>query len=259
MKKNTIYTIFMICLFAALSFSQPIYYWELKQPGSSLGGPIDVYKFNTDIVYYGSNNKIYKSADRGENFTQTGINVPGSSAIKSILLDYYNPSTFLIAIESLPNDKIYKTTDDGQTWILKLNESEMSFFGIPMERDPSHPDTIYTMVDNKFKRSTNFGDTWITIASNFGPVSAPCDIAVFPDTSIILIGDNTTGIFRSLDRGKTWSTVLNTSGEIPAISVDYTNPGTAWATKWAGGGGFLKSTDYGENWTLVPKFNSEDM
>ncbi|MCH8034444.1 MAG: T9SS type A sorting domain-containing protein [Bacteroidetes bacterium] len=260
MKKNSIYTIFMICLFAAISFSQPIYYWELKQAGSSIGGPIDVYKFNTDIVYYGSNNKIYKSTDRGETFTQTGTNVPNASKIKAVILDDFNSGTFLVAIEHIgSNDKIYKTTDDGQTWMLKLNEGQMSFFGIPMEQDPSHPDTIYTMVDNNFKRSTNFGDTWITIASNFGPVSAPCDIAVFPDTSIILIGDNTTGIFRSLNRGKTWTAVLNTSGEIPTISVDYTNPGTAWATKWAGGGGFLKSTDYGENWTLVPGFNGEDM
>jgi len=251
----------MICLFAALSFSQPLYFWELKQAGSSLGGPIDVHKFNADIVYYGSNNKIYKSTDRGETFAQTGINVPGSSAIKSIILDYYNPGTFLVAIEAPQNenDKIYKTTNDGQTWILKLNEGQMSFFGIPMERDPSHPDTIYTMVDNNFKRSTNFGDSWITIASNFGPVSAPCDIAVFPDTSIILIGDNTTGIFRSLDRGKNWTKVFNTSGEIPTISVDYTNPGTAWATKWGGGGGFLKSTDYGENWTSVSEFNGINM
>ena len=259
MKKNSIYTIFMICLFAAISFSQPIYYWELKQAGSSIGGPIDVYKFNTDIVYYGSSNKIYKSTDRGETFTQTGTNVPNASRIKAVILDDFNPGTFLVAIDSSPNDKIYKTTDDGQTWLLKLNEGQMSFFGIPMEQDPSHPDTIYTMVGSNFKRSTNFGESWNTIASNFGPNSAPCDIAVFPDTSIILIGDNTTGIFRSLDYGKTWTAVLNTSGEIPTISVDYTNPATAWATKWAGGGGFLISADYGESWTSVSGFNSTDM
>jgi photosystem II stability/assembly factor-like uncharacterized protein len=249
----------MISLFTVLSFSQPIYYWELKQAGISIGGPIDVYKFNTDIVYYGSKNKIYKSTDRGETFTQTGINVPNASNIKSIILDDANPGTFLVAIDSSPNDKIYKTTDDGQTWMLKLNEGQMSIFGIPMEQDPSHPDTIYTMVDDKFKRSTNFGDTWITIASNFGPVLAPCDIAVFPDTSIILIGDNGTGIFRSLDYGLTWAQVFSTSGEIPTFAVDYMNPGTVWATKWSGGGGFLKSTDYGANWTTVSEFNGIGM
>ena len=135
----------------------------------------------------------------------------------------------------------------------------MSFFGIPMTPDPTHPDTIYTMTNTNFKRSTDFGSSWTTIASNFGPSSAPCDIEVFPDTSIILIGDNGTGIFRSLDYGLTWSQVFNTSGEIPTIAADYVNTGIAWATKWSGGGGFLKSTDFGQIWTSVSGFGGTNM
>jgi Secretion system C-terminal sorting domain len=251
--------LFIVCLITFNAISQPTYWWELKQSGSSLGGPVDVMRYDTDVVYYGSNNKIYKSIDRGETFSQTGTNVPGSSEIKAIILDDFTPGTFLVAIESTPNDKIYKTTNDGSTWVLTLDEGQMSFFGIPMEQDPSHPDTIYTMTNANFKRSTNFGDTWTTIASNFGPISAPCDIQVFPDTSIILIGDNGTGIFRSLDYGLTWSQPFSTSGEIPTIAVDYDNPGIAWATKWSGGGGFLKSTNFGESWTAVSGFSGINM
>jgi len=250
-----IYSIILFVLLISITAaSQPAYWWELKQSGSSLGGPIDIMSYDTDVVYYGSDNIIYKSIDRGESFTQTGTNVPGSSEIKTIILDDFNPGTFLVAIESSPNDKIYKTTDDGQTWVLTLNEGQMSYFGIPMTQDPTHPDTIYTMTNTNFKRTTDFGSTWTTIASNFGPSSAPCDIEVFPDTSIILIGDNGTGIFRSLDYGLTWSQAYSTSGEIPTVSVDFTNPGVAWATKWGGGGGLLKSTDYGENWSLSAGF-----
>jgi photosystem II stability/assembly factor-like uncharacterized protein len=235
-----------------------MYNWVLKQSGSSLGGPIDYNQFNTDIVYYGSDNKIYKSTDRGETFQQTGTNVPGASEIKSIILDDYNPGTFLVAIESSP-DKILKTTDDGQTWTITLNNASFSYFGIPMSPDPSHPDTIYTMSTTNFYRSTNFGDTWNIISSNFGPSSAPCDIEVFPNSSVILIGDNGTGIFKSTDYGVTWSQTYFTSGEIPTIAVDYTNPGVAWATKWSGGGGFLKSTDYGKTWAAVAGFNGINM
>jgi photosystem II stability/assembly factor-like uncharacterized protein len=257
--------ILLLCLISFIGISQPTYWWELKQSGSSLGGPIDVMRYDTDVVYYGTNipntstSFIYKSTDRGETFAITGTIVPGAVEIKSIILDDINPGTFLVAIESSPNDKIYKTTDDGQTWVLTLNEGQMSFFGIPMTQDPTHPDTIYTMTDTNFKRSTDFGSTWTTIASNFGPSSAPCDIEVFPDTSIILIGDNGTGIFRSLDYGLTWSAVFTTSGEIPTIAVDYVNAGVAWATKWSGGGGFLKSTDFGQTWTSVSGFGGVNM
>ena len=51
-----IYSIFLlVCLTSLTGISQPIYWWELKQSGSSLGGPIDVMKYDTDVVYYGTN------------------------------------------------------------------------------------------------------------------------------------------------------------------------------------------------------------
>ncbi len=56
----------------------------------------------------------------------TGTSVPGSSEIKSILIDDNNPGTYLVAIESSP-DKIYKTTNDGLTWTNLLNEGPLSY------------------------------------------------------------------------------------------------------------------------------------
>jgi len=250
--------IFALSIFLSLANAQPAYEWVLKQSGGSLGGPIDYNKFNPDIVYFGSGATIYKSTDRGETFFVTGTSVPGSSEIKCILLDDNNPGTYLVAIESSP-DKIMKTTNDGQTWTTSLNNATFSYFGIPMTEDPSHPDSIYTMNDVNFLRSPDFGNTWIILSSNTGSNSAPCDIEVFPDTSIILIGDNLTGIFKSTDYGLNWSQKYSTSGEIPTIAVDYTNPGVAWATKWSGGGGLLKSTNYGDTWTLQSGFNGQNM
>jgi len=251
--------ILLLINFSMVVFGQPAYQWVQKQSGSSLGGPIDYNLNNPNIVYYGSDNAIYKSTDRGETFVMIGTTVPGSTEIKAIILDDVNAGTLIAAVESSPNDKVYKTTDDGATWVMTLNEGQMSYYGIPMTQDPSHPNDIYIMVNTNFKKSTNFGSSWTTIASNFGPNSAPCDIEVFPDTSIILIGDNGTGIFKSTNYGLTWSSTYSTSGEIPTISVDHTHPGVAWATKWSGGGGLLKSTDYGETWVAHPTFTGINM
>ena len=250
--------IFLLSIFLSLANAQPAYQWVLKRSGSSLGGPIDYNKFDPNIVYYGSGATIYKSTDRGETFFITGTSIPSSSEIKNILLDDNNPGTYLVAIESSP-DKIMKTTNDGRTWTISLNNATFSYFGIPMTEDPSHPDSIYTMNSINFLRSPDFGDTWVTLSSATGSNSAPCDIEVFPDTSIILIGDNGTGIFRSTDYGLTWSQKYSTSGEIPTVSVDYTHPGIAWATKWSGGGGLLKSTNYGETWNLQSGFTGINM
>ena len=249
-------TILLVYLISFTGISQT-YWWELKQSGSSLGGPIDVANYNTDIVYYGSNSTIYKSVDRGENFTAIG-NVPGATEIKSINLHNSIPGTYLVAIESSP-DKIYKTTDDGQTWILSLNNASFSFFGIPVEQDPSNPETIYTMSSVNFMRSQDFGDNWTTISTSTGLSSAPCDIEKFPNSDVILLGDKNTGIVKSTDGGFTWAQKFSTSGEIPTIAVSHTEPGVSFATKWSGGGGLLRSTDYGETWTAVPGFDGINM
>jgi len=251
-------TFFIFLIFTAALVAQP-YQWVNKRSGSSLGGPIDYNNNNPNLVYYGSDNIIYKSTDRGETFAATGLAVPGATEIKSIILNDANPGTYIVAIESTPNDKIYKTTNDGATWTLTLNEGQMSYFGIPMTHDPSNPNHVYTMTNTSFKKSTDFGSNWTTISTTTGSNSAPCDIEVFPDTSIILIGDNGTGIFKSTDYGLTWSQKYVTSGEIPTISVDYTNPGIAWATKWGGTGGFLKSTNYGETWVAQSTFAGINM
>lgn len=250
--------IFSFSIFISIVNAQG-YHWVLKQSGGSLGGPIDYMSSNPDIVYFGADNKVYKSTNRGESFVQAGVNVPGATDIKAIIVDDSNPSTLIVAVESSPNDKIYKTTDDGVNWILTLDEGQMSFFGIPITQDPSHPNDIYTMTNTNFKKSTDFGSTWTTISSNFGPANAPCDIEVFPDTSIILIGDNQTGIFKSTDYGLTWSQKYSTSGEIPTVSVDFTHHGVAWATKWGGTRGLLKSMDYGETWVEQSYFSNISM
>ncbi len=253
--------VFTTCIITILisSFAYSQYFWELKQSGTSLGGPVDVELNNTNNVYYGSTNIIYKSTDRGETFSPLGIPVPNSSDIKNIILNDDNPSEFLVAIES-GGDKIVKTTNAGATWNIVADNLSFSFFGIPMTPDPTHPDTIYTVSGNSFMRSINFGDTWTTISTVPIPSDGPCDIEVFPDTSIILIGDNGTGIFRSTDYGQTWTQTHNTTGEIPTIAVDFQNPGVAWATRWGGGaGGLLKSTDYGATWLLQSFFNGFNM
>lgn len=243
---------------STLSFSQ--YFWELKQSGNSLGAPIDVEEYNSNNVYYGSDNIIYKSTDAGETFFPFGNPVPNSSAIKNIIINNENPSEFLIAVRNSNNNynKILKTTNSGNTWNISADSLNFSYFGIPMTPDPLHIDTVYAMSADTFMYSSDFGNTWASITKSVG-CSNPCDIEVLPDTNIILIGDNGTGIFKSADYGQTWEKVFDTTGEIPTIAVDYNNAGVVWASRWGDSGSLLKSTDYGSTWEVSSFFESQDM
>ena len=138
-------TILMVCLLCSTSNSQPTYVWELKQAGATLGGPIIAATYNTDIVYYGSDDIIYKSIDRGESFTQTGVVVTNTTSdIKNIILDNSNPGTFLVATRT--PDKIYKTTDDGQTWSISLDNADFAHFALESEIGESFRNYVCALI-----------------------------------------------------------------------------------------------------------------
>lgn len=253
------FSLVMLIIFLCISNSSAqSYAWNLIISGNSLGNPIAVEKSNTDNVYYGTGNQLFKSWNRGLSFTQIGTNIPNSTRVKCIILTPKDTNTVVVGIEVSSVDQVAKTTNRGQTWTITGNFT-FSFFGIPITQDLKHPDTLYTMDNARFLRSTDFGSTWTQITANVG-CATPCDIEVFSDSNhIILVGDNGTGIFRSSDYGQTWSQKFVTSGEIPTIATDKQKPGIAWATRWGGGGGFLKSTDYGLTWTTVNFFNGLNM
>jgi hypothetical protein len=254
---KNLYPIFvLVFLFSfSLAYSQN-YTWQLKQSGGSLGDPICVNNWDDNIIYYGSGNRLYRSTDRGDTFSAFGNVIPGSSSIKCVLQSNYDENTFLVAIEN--SQQTMKTTDAGATWTATGSFS-WYYYGVPIQKDPVHPDTLYAMNSNQFEASYDFGSTWNTIASSL-PFGSPCDIDVFPDQpNIIVVGDNGYGIARSTDYGQTWTHPYSTSGETPIIAIDKNIPGLIWATKWSGGGGFLKSTDYGVTWNPVSYFNGKNM
>lgn len=250
--------VILVCFLFVTEALPQSYAWNLIVSGNSLGNPIAVEKSNSNNVYYGTGNQIYKSWNRGLSFTQYGSTIPNSSRVKCVILSPKDTNLIVVGIEVSSVDQVAKSTNRGQTWTVTGNFT-FSFFGIPITQDLNYPDTLYTMDNARFLRSTDFGSNWTQITANVG-CATPCDIEVFPDSNhIILVGDNGTGIFRSSNYGQTWSQIFTTSGEIPTIATDKRKPGVAWATRWGGGGGFLKTTDYGLTWTPITFFNSLNM
>jgi Secretion system C-terminal sorting domain len=254
--KNLYMFLFVAFVFSLSRTYSQNYTWQLKQSGFSLGDPICVNNWDDNIIYYGSGNHLYRSTDRGETFSTFGNSIPGSSSIKCVLQSSYDESTFLVAIENV--QQTMKTTDAGSTWT-STGSFSWYYYGVPIQADPVHPDTLYAMNSNQFMASYDFGSTWNSISTGL-PFGSPCDIDVFPDQpNIIVVGDNGYGIARSTDYGLTWTHPYSTGGETPIIAIDKNIPGLIWATKWAGSGGFIKSTDYGATWVSIPYFNGKNM
>ncbi|MBI4547377.1 MAG: T9SS type A sorting domain-containing protein [Ignavibacteriae bacterium] len=233
--------------------------WVKKVSGSGLGNSLCYNPLNLNTVYGSPNSTVlWVSYNRGETWQQLST-VSGGSGITAVAVSILDTNIILVAQKgSGGNDRIMRSTNYGGSWTQTWTGT-FSYYGVPMEYKPQHPDTVFTMSGTSFYRSTDFGATWSVVSTVTG-FNVWCDAEVNPaDANIILVGDNTAGIHKSTDGGLTWAQKYATSGEIPMIAINPFKPWLAYATKWSGGGGFVKSTDYGETWQAISVFDGQHM
>jgi len=194
--------------------------------------------------------------------------ISGSAALGQWIaaFDPVSPSVAYVDSET----RIYKTTDDGQSW---QPTGEMSQTGLPRQYDVLSPraiaihplthTTVYAGVvwsssdweldDGALYRSDNGGDTWSLVAAT-DPISSIERIVLapgHPETIYLVSGPG--GIWRSYDAGQTRDHLVNElSGQwVRAFAVSPDDPNILLA----GGGasttdsfGIWRSTNGGDSW-----------
>jgi photosystem II stability/assembly factor-like uncharacterized protein len=201
------------------------------------------------------NGGFYKSADRGESWTQITLN-SFAPAVREILFDPANTSTIYLGTSA----GLYKSADGGATWTLYktgLTNTNLQTLAI----DPLTPANLYagTFGGGLFK-STDGGVNWAAAnnginGSNAGYVTA---IAVDPTNSATVYagtGYSLGGgmIYKSTNGGGSWSAVNNgvPSFQISGLIVSATAPATVYAATT--GGGVVKTTNGGASWAAADK------
>jgi hypothetical protein len=129
-------------------------------------------------------------------------------------------------------------------------------YGIPLEMDPDHPDTLYWGVDSdSLLRSVDRGKTW----NKWGVSTfrSPCDLVVVPesDSSVIMVSDGITGsgsgyYFRSPAARHLHQPVHGRSSEIPGLACSRLRNNVTIGTNWFSGG-VQRSANYGLTWPNV--------
>ena len=260
MKTKLLIVFLLSFLFFSQGYTQ-IYGWVKKVSVPGLGNPLAYNPLNENTIYgsglSGTFGEINVSHDGGETW-QLLSTLTGGLHVKSIVVNPNDTLTILVGQEADPSDRVMKTIDGGMTWTQTLT-GDFSYFGVPLEFNPAHPDTVFTMMGSNLYRSIDFGSNWLAISNQSGYFNTWCDAALRPDSvNVMYVGDNTSGIWKTTDGGVTFRRVYRTTGEIPMIAIDQKNPAVAYATKFSGGGGFLKTTDYGETWTEISGFTGID-
>jgi photosystem II stability/assembly factor-like uncharacterized protein len=233
------------------------YTWVLKGgSGGNIGNDLALHPKNKNGVYCCCGSNVYRSLDRGETWTMIAT-IPYSQSAHSFYVSLKDTNLMLAAIGS-SGGRIVKSTNYGLTWTVTWGPGALTSYGMPIEMDPNHPDTVFLAPNSSvILRSVDFGTTWV----NYGTTSFtdPCDVVVLPDYSnIVYLGDQSGGgkFWKSVDFGVNWTLMYNAGGsEIPMIGVSRLDYNLIYFTNW-GGSGFRKSTDQGITFSLVSATSS---
>ncbi len=234
------------------------------------GSTIRMNPANEHAFFCAANKYVYRSRDDGETWAQIAT-LPDPDSVftfnkcNAFVVSPKDSNVWLAAAagNSPLLDRILRTTNAGASWDTVLTQ-DFGEYGIPLEMDPDHPDTVYFSPESSvLQRSTNFGLTWSPVMVGT-PFRSPCDILCVPDsTNILYVADGVTGVgqgqyFRSTDGGVTFqleATVTASGGsEIPGLACGRLRNNAVIGTNWSAGG-VQRSLDYGATW---PTVNSND-
>ncbi len=205
--------------------------------------------------------RVYVSRDLGETWTQTGNPVSSSLLVNAFIVSPKDSNLWVAAVTN--PDRIVRTTNGGQSWSTRLSKA-FGEYGIPVEMDPDHPDTLFFGPDNDvLYRSTDFGQNWAPYSNT--SFRSPCDVVVVPesDSAAIYVGDGVTGsgngeLWRATDGSLDFNLQNVASGsasEIPTISVSRLEPRRAFMTSWSAPTANV-TTDEGLTWSPIPGLSS---
>ena len=217
-----------------------------EQPTGSIGD-VAVAPSNPNVIYVGSGeglqrpdlsvgDGIYKSADGGKTWTNTGLK--DAQQIGGLAINPKNENIVFAAALGHPygpNEErgVYRTTDGGKTWQRVLYKDENTG-AVQVSIDPNNPDVVYA-------------DMW---AGRQGPWENGA------------WNGNESGLYKSSDGGTTWKkltaglpTTAQGLGRI-GFCIAPSNSNRLYATVDAGAaGGIYRSDDAGESWRRIQTDN----
>ncbi len=169
---------------------------------------------------------IRKSTNRGSSFGNS-VTPPGSGP--TAFIAPYRIFNLNSDIMYAGRDKIYRSTDGGNSWTATNNNNALDGnFAIAMDISYQTSNKVYVATApfgvnrGHIFRTTTGGSNWTDITGTL-PDRFPSDIAVDPNNDQIVYvtfyGFGTGHIFKSTNSGTNWTDITGTLPDVPTIAV----------------------------------------
>ena len=197
--------------------------------------PILVSPHNCDVIYHAAN-KLLRSSFRGETWEAISPDLTkadpatlttgkgGDGSIQYATITTIDESTLVPGVIWAGTDdgNVQVTRDGGQNWTLVTIPGSPGYWVSRVEASHHQPGTAYVSYtgfrNDDFRpfvyRTTDYGRTWTSIASNLppGPVNAIREHHLNPN---LLFAGTEFQVFASIDGGTTWTSMKNNMPTAP--------------------------------------------
>ena len=186
---------------------------ELTQglPGNPIVPGVAVHPENPQVIFAGTQDGPYRSADRGEHWER--LDYPSNGA--PVWTFTFRPGDPSVMYLGTAPGEIYRSRDGGDSWQnlnagMGSNECAMAFPTrvIALTVDPTNPEDIYAAIEVAgVIRSSDGGDTWEEITGSLAPDEGTLDLhgiqctAASPNTVYIT---TRMGPYIGRNRGEEW-------------------------------------------------------
>ncbi|MEO9887218.1 MAG: hypothetical protein ABJR05_04335 [Balneola sp.] len=199
--------------------------------------PIVVSEHDADVIYH-AGNKVLKSDFRGEGWEEISPDLSNNDEVKAAGTGNIQYGTITTLEESPINPdelwvgtddgNVQLTTDGGKNWT-KLNENikgNPEYWVSRIEASAHYPGTAYVSYTglrrDDFRpfvyKTTDFGKTWKSIASNLPNESINVIKEDHKNPNLLLIGTDQS-VYASIDGGKVWTKMTNGYPTNPAYDL----------------------------------------
>jgi photosystem II stability/assembly factor-like uncharacterized protein len=242
--------------------------WEEKSLNTNGGSIICIVFDNTDNVYIGTGQGIFKSSDNGDTWALFGNFTGGTNAISfndngdifvGSGIGYrstdggvtWTPMNTNAGIGSIAinnggdifvgnNQNIEKSTDNGDHWTVV--KQGVNVYNTSTILCDNNEDIYCPTWGNGVLKSTDNGDTWVEMNNNLGYKYVH---SVVKDSSGNFFAGDNYALYKSVDNCENWYSV---GLPIAAVSkILMTSDNNIYTAEW----GLNRSTDYGQTWETI--------
>jgi uncharacterized protein (TIGR03437 family) len=232
--------------------------WNAADNGlfSSFIYSIAVDPSNSNIVYAGASNGVYKSTDGGGSWQKSGNFI---TTTNGIAIDPRTPATVYAATSF----GFYKSADGGATWEVKSSGITSAFQYFSVLVDPVTPATVYVGTDRGVFKSLNGGELFASTSNGMGQGGFPPQppsirvqhLVVDPANPMIVYAGTNQGMYKTLDGGGMWFSINNGISlfqTILSLAIDPATTSTLYLSISGSSlrGSLYKSIDGGNSWAL---------